>query len=596
MADIDYALRSKVDHLQGLVVQLDHSLSMVGQQVASVSDEQRQARSELATLRTDFLEFVSQARLAANLQRAETRVGVLQDELEHRFGHHKVVRLTAVGILQAFDVGLVTEQTVRAVSEQLMVQTPRYWLAPVLVALAAWAGDDRQLCERAVTEAFRRAPGRTSLFMALLLRRQGRHATAVRWLQHYLNAQDPTALGRDFAVILEAISQGAFGPAGVELVRERLERWREQLLDDDAMQQAQVDRWRFEITRHAGGSASTRFPRLTALSPQWPALDRALTHAETHRAVLDHYSALAAEAHPPMDRVEDAVDDILDRLVREYDTEELPVHRELAFNQAVIAHAGDLDATNRAVAADSASFDETLDYLTIQTTSALNPEAIGVSRSTQRLAVASCHAWFLRAHAAFTLDYRKSLPPAVEVTLEPGHNPAAQALNLPAWTGSFAEPMERLEDSLGEHWREPGEAYVARLGYDRTKNLLIMAAVMVPVLIVFSLCSPIIGIVGGLIGIGVWTFAIMQQAQAGERRQQEAREFVARATQDSINQLRAVGAELTDWGGAFRAADALEPTVRTMIEDLGTIGHTGSPYERRAVAPEPRREQRDREY
>src|SRR5882757_5159935 len=150
MAEQDLYLRRQVSQLQDLVVSLDQSVSLVGQQVAAVGQEQQETRSELTVLRTDFADFVQlQARTSA-LQLAQTRVGVLKDDLNHTYGHHDVVRRSATGMLQAFDVGLVSEDTVQTVSEQLMVQTPRYWLAPVLVALARWAGDDQEGCLRAV--------------------------------------------------------------------------------------------------------------------------------------------------------------------------------------------------------------------------------------------------------------------------------------------------------------------------------------------------------------------------------------------------------------------------------------------------------------
>lgn len=583
MAETDYSLHNKVGELQHMVAQLDRSLAGVGQQVASVGAEQRTTRAELTSLYQEFKEYVAEARRRADLQLAQTRVGVLQDELDHKFGQHNRVRDTATGMLQAFDSGLVSEETVRTVGEQLMVQTPRYWLAPLLVALAAWAGDNQALCERAVTEAFRRSPDKVSLFMALLLRRQGRQTGAVRWLRHYLNAQDPTALGRDFAVILEAISQGAFGPAGVTLVQEHLERWQEQLLGDEAAQQAQVDRWRMEIDGYVGPSATARFPRLAKLSPQWPALDRALARAGAHRSLIDRYTRLLAEEHPPADRLENAIDDILDRLVREYDPEELPLRRELQENQAVVDHGGDLAAARRSVDMDAAAMERTLDYLTIQTTSALNPDAIGVSAATQRLALASCHEWFLRAHAGFTMDYRKAVPPAVAVTLDRDHHPTAVAIGLPAWTGSFTQPMDQLEKSLDNHWQQHGSAHVASLGYDARKHWLILAAVMIPATIVVSLCSPALGIAGGLIAAGIWALAISQQAAAAARRQEEAEQLVLRGSHESRAVLRAAGAEVTDWGSAYREADALEPKVRGMIGDLATAGHAGSPYERRVV-------------
>jgi hypothetical protein len=233
MSDVDQYLRNKVDRVEGLVVALDQGLVQVSTQVAVVGQRAEETQDRLRKLATDFEAFVMVAQRTANVQRAETRTGIVEAQLENQFGHYKVVRRFATGVLQGFDTGLVSQETVRSVSEQLMVQTPRYWLAPVLVALGAWAEDDRDLCDRAVQEGYRRSPSRTALFLALVLRRQGRRQASVRWLRQYLAALDPNELGRDFAMILECVSQGAFGPAGLELVQERLDAWREQLLNDE---------------------------------------------------------------------------------------------------------------------------------------------------------------------------------------------------------------------------------------------------------------------------------------------------------------------------------------------------------------------------
>lgn len=584
MTEIDHALRRQVESLQGMVVQMDRSLTAVGHQVAVVGDEQRQARTELSTLRTEFLAFVEQARLTANMQQAETKVVALEARLEHEFGHHKVVRRSATGMLQAFDVGLVAEETVRAISEELMVQTPRYWLAPALVALAAWAGDDQRLCDQAVAEAFRRSPSRTSLFLALVLRRQGRQASAVRWLRHYLAALDPKALGRDFAVILESISQGAFGPAGVAVVQETLDRWRAQFLHDDAAQQSQVDRWRAEIERQAGGSAADRFPRLAKLSPQWPALDRALTATGAHQRLITTYTNLATEEHPPSEGLEDAIDDILDRLVGDFDDEELPLRRELKLQHAIVAERGDDEAAGRAVARDAAALESTLDFLTIQTVSALRPEDIGVSRATQRLAVAACSEWLARAHASFTMNYRAAVPPTVSVTLGTEHNAAASALTLPAWTGSFAKPLPELEISLVEHWDRHGQQQIDGLAFDQRRQVVVLLAVCVPALVLLSLCANVgIALLVTVIGAGIWGAAIAKRSREAQAAQQRMRELVATGRQDSLTQLRAAGAELTDWSTAYEAADRREAEAATVIAGLSGIGHARAPYEVRTV-------------
>ncbi|HZN74169.1 MAG TPA: hypothetical protein VFC00_21075 [Micromonosporaceae bacterium] len=584
MSDIDYHLRRQVNEVQSLVVQLNGTVSQVGLDVNRVGQETEQARAELSALRADFLAFVRQAELAANLQRAETKIGALQDRIEHEFGHYKAVRLTAVGMLQAFDIGIISEETVRTVGEQLMMQTPRYWLAPALVGLAAWAGDDPALCDRAILEAFRRSPSKTSLLMALILRRQRRADASVRWLRHYLAAQDPVALGRDFAVILESIAHGAFGPAGVELMRDSLDRWTERLLTEEAVQNAQVNRWRAEIDMFIAAPDAVAFPNLRALSPQWSMMESALRHACAHTPLVQKYQAMMAEETPPVDRLEDAIDDILDRLVREYDNEELPLRKELAYNQAVVEQGGDLDASRQVLAKQNA-YETTLDYLTIQSESALNPTAIGVSRTTQRLAVAACHEWFLRAHGAFTRDYRMSLPQKVDVVFGSSHNVGASTFQLPQWVGCLAEPMGRLEHDLAAHWYRHGQPFIDSFAFPLRRKLVWPIVTVVGVLMLLALCgqNAFVAILGALAAGGVWAAVLYSQHQTALKRQAEARSYIEQSKEESLRQLRAAGAELTDWSSRYAYADAQEAGVREMIGNLATAGKAASPYERRTI-------------
>ncbi|MCG5467031.1 hypothetical protein MED01_006081 [Micromonospora sp. MED01] len=589
MSDIDYTLRNKVDHVAGMVVQLDQGLTQVSNQVSQVGQRTEETRDRLQKLAADFETFVMIAQRTANVQRAETRTGIVEAQLENQFGHYKLVRRFATGVLQGFDSGLVSQETVRSVSEQLMVQTPRYWLAPVLVALGAWAEDDRELCDRAIQTGYGRSPSRTSLFLALVLRRQGRREASVRWLRQYLTALDPNTLGRDFAMILECVSQGAFGPAGLELVQERLNSWRAQLLNDDAKQQAQVNRWRGEVDVHVGGSSQASFPRLSAVSPQWPALDRALAHANAHGSLITKYTAMAAEEHPSQDRIEDAVDDILDRLVAEFDDEELPLRREHALNQAIIRNDGDMAASQRDLPNDLVALETRLDYLTIQSESALNPSKIGVSRATQRMAVSSCHDWFGRAHAAFSRDYRLGLPTDVEAVFEGNHTGAGVVFNLPRWTGSFTDPIEHLERSLAEHWDRHGRPFIDSMTFNWRKEAVVPGVVIGAAVLFGLLCAGVssalalVCVFAALIGGGIWFLVLNGKAQTAAKRQQDARALVERGKQDSIAQLRGAGAELLDWTTAYRDADTREPEVRTLIADLAQLGNAPTPYERRVA-------------
>ncbi|MFI5889764.1 hypothetical protein ACIA5D_06545 [Actinoplanes sp. NPDC051513] len=582
MADVDYTLRRKVDEVQGLVLRLEQGVGQVGMQVADVDQKTRETRTELLELTRQFKAWVLEAQKTANVQRSETRIGVVEGQLEHKYGHYKKVRNVATGMLQGFDVGLISDDTARQVSEQLMMETPRYWLAPVLVAMRAWLAGQPELCERAVQEACHRSPAKTSLFMALTLRRQGRDESSLRWLRHYLAALDPSKLGREFAMILESVSQGAFGPAGVALIQERLDEWRARLLSDESRQLAQVARWRTEIDQHAAPSSSAKYPRLVAVSPQWPEMDAALGRAGAHENLIRKYSAMAAEPPMPAERIEDQVDDILDLLVTGYDDEELPLRREHAQHQAVVHHGGDLDAARRALDTDLLALDKTLDYLTIQSASALAPDKLGVSRATQRMAVSSCHEWFAQAHAAYSRDYRAALPPNVDAVFEGQHNAAGAVFQLPRWTGSFTQPMEDLERSFTAHWDRAAQPFIEGLAYKWGANLIAPIAVTVVLFICGAGVHPAFFLIALLVG-GGWGLFLWSQAQSAAARQEEVRNLLQRAKQDSLQQLRGAGAEVVDWSNTFKQADGREPEVRALIADLARAGNAASPYERRVA-------------
>ncbi len=580
-----------INRVHNLVVQVSRSVDAVSTQVNAVDMQARETQSDLARLQQAFNDYVRKFDLRANEQAAETRIGNIRGQIHQKFGHHIRARESAIGMLQGFDNGLITEDTAHRVAEELMIENHSYWLAPCLVALAAWAVDDPELCDTAISVAFNRASDRTSLFMALVLRRQSRQAASVRWLRHYLNAQDPSALTPEFAVVLEAISQGAFGPAGLAMVREVLDQWRELLAHDESAQDAQVLWWLQEIEANRTASAANRYPRLTEVSPQWTMMDAALRSAGAHRELVTKYTAMLAAEIRPTERIEDTIDDILDRLVRDYDPEELPLWRDLAVQEMIVACKGDEELAATRIAPELVALDDRKDYLTVETMSALHPDKLGVSEATQRVAVAACSEWFARAHSTFTADYRKRVPANVEAVFEGSHNIAAKAFNLPRWVGSFTKPMSDLEQSLGQHWDRHSEPFIRGLAVNMKPQMIAAGVVSFLAFLMIGACSGFSagGVIGGLLvaGLiaGIWSLYISNQLEKSRTNQNFWRQWFADAKRDSIAQLRGAGAELTDWTTEFRDADAVERELQAVIADFGTAGATATPFQGRLVTP-----------
>lgn len=489
-----------------LVRQVQSTLSSqiddVSADVGVVRRDLQLTGDELRELRAEFVAFVDQAARTAAIQRAETRVGNLKAQLDREFGHYSVVRRTSVGILQAFDVGIVSNDSVTSVSEELMLQSPRYWLAPALVALAAWSRDNPDIAEKAVREAFARDRNKTSLLFGLVLRRQGRLDGSVRWLRHYFASLDPAALTREFAVILEAASYDAFGPAGQQLVTDRLASWRRQLRAGGDLEEAQIRKWVGEIGIQRQRVDTTQYAELAQLAVQWPDLVRQIESASALPEMITKYQAVKTHQAPLPTHLEDMLDDILDQLVTEYDKEELPLKREVVFNEAVIAEDGDVDRARRRADELNQALEETNDVVTLQTLAAISPDQLGVSVHTQRIAIGVGVGDLRSAVGRYCAAYRLGAVDAVTFDFSDKHSNYASMYRFPGCRITSDTPESDAIKQLTTIWRRAFDDAIARA---RFKNSWYYgpAAITVVVAVIAFLISPIIAVLGLLAGGGV---------------------------------------------------------------------------------------------
>ena len=117
---------------------INSGLDVIDRGVDRVDSNVKSVYDEVGKLANQFFEFVNEQKLANRLHEAEIKLVQIRQELKDKYGHYDEVRRTATGILQADDLGIVRSETITTATEELMISTPGYWLAPCLVALAAW--------------------------------------------------------------------------------------------------------------------------------------------------------------------------------------------------------------------------------------------------------------------------------------------------------------------------------------------------------------------------------------------------------------------------------------------------------------------------
>lgn len=561
------------DHIDTVGTALESQISSVDANVGEVRSDLRLTSDELKQLRRDFDEFTLQAQRTALVQQSETKIGSLKAELDRQYGHYDVVRRTSTGLLQAFDVGNVTNEVARMVSEELMIQTPRYWLAPAIVALSAWSQDNTEIVEKSVQEAYSRDQAKTSLFFALVLRRQGRTDSAVRWLRHYLSSLDSTALTREFAIILEATSYDAFGPGGQRLLTGRMTKWCDELRKRQEIVEAQISSWVDEFAVESQALADSEYRVLAELCPQWSTIKDQLEAASALPNMHDKYTAIKDFESTLPKVLEDLLDDILDDLVREYDEEELPLRREVTYHEAIVEEAGDKERAESRAAAFLKALDETHDVVSLQTQAAINPEALGVSTQTQRIAIGVGQSDFRTAVGRYCAEYRQKHISSAEVTLDREHSNYASTYNFPGWTGRTDQDEQAAIGALTGVWNKVFDDLVEALRFDNKfyiKPGLIAAVVGV---IAFFI-HPALGLLVVAGGAGV-VYYLGEQARKGAQTSIDAINGARQpAIEKSVSMYRDAVAEFVDAEIVYQDLDCQEVDVISLIDSWPAVSDT----------------------
>lgn len=132
---------ANLNYIERNLNSIHKDLEVVNDGVGTVNDNVKVVYDEIGALAKEFHDFV-QVQVRANAKsNAQQRLIQIRQEMEKRFGHYDIVRRTTTGILQADDIGIVKKDTISTATEEMMISTPGYWLAPCLVALAAWINE-----------------------------------------------------------------------------------------------------------------------------------------------------------------------------------------------------------------------------------------------------------------------------------------------------------------------------------------------------------------------------------------------------------------------------------------------------------------------
>lgn len=335
-------------HIERRIDAVGTKVDQMSMKVDKVESQMEEVRKDLKKLRRDFLEMMIEQRRTAALEQAATELVGVRQEMDKKFGNYSVVRNTMVGILQATDTALVRKATISTVSEELMISTPDYWLAPVLVALAAWINNNRDLAERAIREAVKRDNEHTSLAMALVCRRNNRTATCYEWLARYFSTQNAARIDADAMVYIDAYINGIFGTDEKHLCDDYMAGWIEQIRNQrPEFESEQSKSWAEYFTNYEE-DMSSRYPALKVVVKEFDYINKYLGKVEAIESISNDFADLKASDVDERTLAEQ-VDRHLMELVNSDDSKERSLRRQEEYLLAVKAFGGDVERARELV-------------------------------------------------------------------------------------------------------------------------------------------------------------------------------------------------------------------------------------------------------
>lgn len=551
---IEQADLRTIEHNLGAI---HNDLQTLDSNVGAVNSNIKVVYDEIGSLAKKFHDFVSVQQRANRLNQAETRLVKIRQELEKKYGHYDIVRRTTTGILQADDIGIVKKDTISNATEELMISTPGYWLAPCLVALAAWINDQPELAEKAIKEGIKRNDEKTSLFFALICRRADRKEACLKWTQRYLANQDEENLDRKTIIVLDAFASGLFGADTEGVISRQMNEWLQHLEEKPGFTEKQTQQWSEAINLKRKPIDTSSYTYLRKYSKTWPVLEDILEGAHLHAEMLEYLIGIF-EQKVSTATVREQLDDILDSLVTDFDDEELPLRKEEKFEQFIVDFRGDESRARQNMNVEQTAFETHKDFTQLLTDAAMKPETAHSSVSTQKFAFALSRDWVMNAYNDVVAQNRMKIPNEIEINVDTFNDTTVDGQNE-------NELLERFSTLVSSE----RDAELATCVMSSFEQFCLYGGIAVGVigLVMLLFGNKFLGLIAVIAGVGMVLNHFSKKKDIENKRQNIAERYEKKRSSGS-EIIRATLAEVVDFRIEFADKDSESEQVIDFLEQL----------------------------
>ncbi len=530
------------------------NISDLKSDVSTMQDDVDNIQNDITSFKNRFEEFVKDIEKKNNITHAQGQIIILNQEIEKQFGLYEKVRKYLLGILQTVDTGLVSKQAITNATEDLMLGTPRYWLTPSLIALAAWISNNKPLAEKAVNEGLTRHQLKTILIFTLISNRLKRRDSSFMWLSKYFENQNPLEMPQETLILVNAYTDGVFGPDSQGECMVQLTGWLDYLAKQPEKVKELEENWfdRINIMPISEDENALEYQYLPKYSNDYQSIITLLNQAKKNESFLHYLENIFNASKENKDYITE-LDDILYKLVEEYDSDEYELRSKHKMCELILKYEGDKELAEKEFDTNVVKlFEQKVTFFDILINAAAQENS---SPSMRKLAVMLMKEWILNAYNDFVAQYRNTYPANISITINKWEGKTIDGADSENLCDSYKNYLEMiLERALKEHHVSYG-------------GLFALVGCLVWLFVSSGNGIAIFGAVASALFV---TFSIIN-SQIGRKQLIEKFNNDCRKGSEVIN---ALCAEYVDWQQAYKNADAVAEQVTDYLHNYSAKDFT----------------------
>lgn len=228
----NYSLKAEVSRLQSRLRDIEHENSKLRSEINATVNSVNEAERDLenynqhvrntlenanGTINSSINHALGAYELQGQIDQLYTRfksvelankkIRTLNNKKYYDFNNYRTVRKIVQGLMDNLDLNMVSDNVIYKSIERQHLQTPDFWLTPVLISIMAWKNHDRLLADRAMETAYRLDQKNSSIFYMIFNMRMERDEAAVKWFLEYQKCSLKGSDENTFLMLFSLISR-----------------------------------------------------------------------------------------------------------------------------------------------------------------------------------------------------------------------------------------------------------------------------------------------------------------------------------------------------------------------------------------------------